>query len=251
MTVSKFIKQLREGEGDSMSLIEHRLDKIEHELDALPKKIQQIFEDAAIKMLESVETGEPRIWTDYISRLDTIKNILETTFYCNLPSVWYRIVKVAGEMSGYINPRGLLIEADVPASSSYTYNLDLTATQYICLCPIFTCESEYGGRYSKLTILVNETPVDVKESEWINKYAHENMPIPTEAPPLNAAYDFVTFPKRKVKFTFSNSHSSENHMVFYTDWFKTTKDWGTNLIENCYRPFKAKVIDEFLKEVRP
>ena len=186
-------------------------------------------------------------WTKYLDNVLRSSEVLEMMFYCNLPAFWYKILRTAGEMTTYIQPRGLLIEVDVAASSTYTFLLDLTPTPWVCLCPVFTCESTYGGRYSKLTIKVNVPPVDVKESEWINRYVVENLPVPVSGPPLTQGYMFVHFPKRNVLFTFINSYTDTNHMIFYTDWLRITKDRASSLIETCYKPFKEKVVERFLR----
>jgi len=152
--------------------------------------------------------------------------------------LWYLCLRRLYETSEYINVYGFLVEADVSPSSSYTYSIDLTQTNVCCVCPKFTCASDLGG-YVKLTNLVNEEPVDFKVRRWVNKYAARNRPMPDSiADSLLYGYDYVIFPKRKVKVTFNNTHSTETaHCIFYADY-----------MDNIYNILVSKLLDIMFKK---
>lgn len=161
-----------------------------------------------------------------------------------ITQTWYLCLRRLYESTDLIEIYGFLVEADVAPNDTYTYQIDLTGTENCCVCPVFTCYSDLGG-YAKLTNLVNEPPVDVLSEKWINKYAARNMPMPSTMPVLTRGYDYVVFPKRKVKITFSNTHSTETaHCIFYADYMEMNIKDATLYMQNIYEPLisYAKIV---------
>lgn len=163
-----------------------------------------------------------------VDNVECLKNLLTN-------ETWYLCLRRLYESTEYIEIFGFLVEADVAPSSSYTYSIDLTGTKYCCVCPVYSCSSDLGG-YAKLTNLVNEAPTDVLTREWENKYAARNRPMPTDiGPSLKNAYDYVVFPKRKVKVTFTNTHPTETaHCIFYADYMQMELEDALNYMRNIY-----------------
>jgi hypothetical protein len=161
-----------------------------------------------------------------------------------LSEFWYSAILKIYELTTTkrIAKTGFLVEADVAPGSSYTYNLDLTGTDDACICPKFIACCDLGP-YGKLTNLVNESPVDAKieehHPEWTNKYPARDLPLPTDIPhSLHQGWDYVVFPKRKVKVVFTNGHSTQTaHFVFYADYLAVPYDYAIWLTEEVYLPF--------------
>jgi hypothetical protein len=187
-------------------------------------------------------------WEEKLDKLLETTGFAELLYYCTLPRNWYHVLWVVGEQTEYLRRKGLDLKFTVSPSSTVVYELDLTPTQYCCVCPTFTTSSELGPAWSRLTVLVNEAPVpDILESTWLNVYVCQNLHVPTEGPPLQNGYLYTFAPKRKVKWTFKNLHTSyDNTICFFADYFEMTKDRGYNLIANCYQPFKEKVTERIL-----
>jgi len=175
---------------------------------------------------------------------------IKRLYFLTVTNFWYRVLRIASEMTKDIKLKGFLVEANVSPSSSYTYEFDLTGTPHACMCPVFVASASLGA-WVKLTNLVNESPVDVVESEWIDKYVAQDLPLATDMPSLatESAYPYVYFPKRKVKVTFKNDHDTETaRCVFFADYIQVEKDKGENLIRNIFIPFKREVVNPMLKE---
>ena len=159
-----------------------------------------------------------------------------------LSEFWYGALLKIYELTGRINRYGFLVEADVAAGTSYTYNLDLAGTHKACICPKWVGACDLGV-YGKLTNLVNESPVDGelvgRHPEWMDKYAARDLPLPTDIPhSLHEGWDYVVFPKRKVKVVFTNTHPSQTaHFIFYADYFETDVDYAVWITEDIYKPF--------------
>jgi len=201
---------------------------------------------------KSIEEGiiPARGWLE--DRIDVLVDrtgYLERLYLCTLPQNWYHILWVASEETEYIRRKGLDLVFDLDPNSSTVSSIDLTPTQYCCVCPVFTCSSVLGPTYSRITILVNEAPVpDIIESTWLNVYVTQNLHVPTEGPPLKEGFLYTFAPKRKVKWTLKNRHPTEsNTIAFFADYLEILKDNGYNLIHNCYEPFKKKIVEEMLK----
>jgi len=201
-----------------------------------PEKAKDIVSEFIVEYLSIAEDVE------------CIKNLLTM-------QTWYLCLRRIYETTDLIEIYGFLVEADVPPQSSYTYVVDLTGTKYCCVCPVYVAASDLGS-YAKLTNVVNELPVDVQTEKWLNKYAARNRPLPTDIGNLTHGEDYVTFPKRKVRVTFTNTHPSETaHCVFYADYMQMELRYAQNYTENIYsvlvsyaeNMIRYRLIDEILR----
>jgi len=155
---------------------------------------------------------------------------------------WYQCLLNLWE-AGHIDRLGFTVEADVSPSSTYTYDLDLTGTDYACVCPVLYIVSDLGG-YVKCTNVVNKEPVDIKSRNWLNKYALPSVPMPSTL----TQFPYVRFPKRRVTVTFTNEHSTETaHCVFHADYLEMEFDYALSYMENIYRVMTLKFSDIILE----
>lgn len=183
---------------------------------------------------------EPRESEEYISKF--VGKLLQMGYdvyrlmLITLNEYWYTCLLSLYELTTKLRRHGFLVEADVPPESTYTYEIDLTKTDKACVCPVFYAASDLGP-YVKLTNLVNESPVDM-EAEWTDKYAAINMPLPSDIPSsLRYGWNYVKFPKRKVKVIFANTHPTETaHCVFYADYLEMNYRYAIHLIKHVYQP---------------
>ena len=191
-------------------------------------------EDALRNPKKSIEISKQYLQEYFISseNLECLRHLLTT-------QTWYLCLRRLYESTEFIEIFGFLVEADVAPQSSYTYAIDLTSGKYCCVCPVFTCESDFGS-YVKLTNLVNEAPLAGFERKWQNKFAARNMPMPSSAPCLTHGFDYVYFPKRKVKVIFSNTHNSETaHCMFFADYMQMELSHALNYMVNIYEVLTA------------
>jgi len=171
-----------------------------------------------------------------VQRLVKLGYDLESLFMITLNEYWYGCILSIYEMTDLIEKYGFLVEADVSPGTTFTYEINLVPTPKCCICPRFIVSADLGP-YVKFTNLVNEPPVDVPEL-WQNKYAARNLPCPTDLPySLHHGYDYVKFPKRKVKVQFTNTHPANTaYCVFYADYLEISYDYGKALLEYVYKP---------------
>lgn len=232
MTVSKFIEQI----------LQEKKKRGE-----LPEDYEKFVETLAIAIADALDGDVKEYFNQFLQKLDSIDARLYTLRLCLQPVHWYHILWVTAELTPYITKQGFNLSVDVSANSTYTYNLDLTGTQWCCVCPVLIACSQIGPNYSTLTVLVNEPPVDVKEPDWINVYVCQNRPLPSDIyTSLQTGFLYTFAPKRKVKITFGNSYTQAGRFTYFADYLQMTKDKGQDLIANCYIPFKERVIEKIV-----
>jgi len=199
--------------------------------------IPRTLADIAAEVLEKGNLKKHLVrdyFIEYFLTADSIECLRDLL----MNETWYLCLRRLYESTSLIEIYGFLVEADVEPLTERTYEIDLTGDKYCCVCPKYTCASDLG-HYVKLTNLVNEDPVDVVSRKWTNKYAARRRPMPTEiAQSLRYGYDYVTFPKRKVKVTFSNTHSTETaRAVFYADYMELDLETAINYMVYLQEPF--------------
>jgi len=207
------------------------------------KKISKELAEVVAVGLEKPEKARPAV-DEFITEFFILSDNLDCIRLMTTTETWYLCLKRVYESTDKINVYGFLVEADVPPLSTYSYSIDLTQTNVCCVCPKFICSSDLG-RYAKLTNLVNESPTDFKTKRWENKYAARNMPMPTEiGPSLQYGFDYVVFPKRKVKVTFTNTHSTETaYCVFFADYMEMNIDLALHYMVNIYDYMVDKLLE--------
>lgn len=200
------------------------------ELELLSKELAEAVTTAFEKPAVS-----RRVMSEWFKEFFIIGDNLDCLRLLSMNETWYLCLRRVYESTDKIEIYGFLVEADVSPSDTYTYSIDLTTTDKCCVCPKYTCASDLGG-YAKLTNFVNEAPTDFKSKRWENKYAARNRPMPTNiADNLLYGYDYVVFPKRKVKVTFTNNHTTETaHCIFYADYMEMNIDLALLYMKNIY-----------------
>jgi len=167
---------------------------------------------------------------DYLKQeLNDMKELLKCHKLLMLNEWWYTCLLNLWE-AGHIDRLGFTVEADVSPSSTYTYDLNLTATDKACVCPVLWIMSDLGG-YVKCTNIVNLEPVDIKSRNWLNKYALPSVPMPS----VMTQFPYVRFPKRRVTVTFSNEHTTQTaHCIFHADYLEMDFNYALQYMENIY-----------------
>lgn len=175
---------------------------------------------------------------------------LRCLHYVTINDVWYLCLRRVYETTDHIDTMAFLVEFDVPAGGNKSYSIDLTETTNCCVCPKYTASADLGD-YVKLTNLLNESPVDFKAEKYKDKYAARNRPLPVNiGESLRYGYDYVVFPKRKVKVTLSNTHSTEEaHAVFYADYMRMNIDMANRYMINIYEEMVDNLVGMMFEKV--
>jgi len=227
---------------------------IEEKKRELPPQYNEVVESIAIAIAEALDREFKESREFFMSELEKIRKAVDNVHdeielfrIMSQPMHWYHVLWVVSELTAYIDKLGFRVSATVDPEGTYTYNLDLTTTQYTCVCPVYVCASSLGPTYSSLTILVNEKPVDVKLPDWVDIYVSQNFPVPTEVAFLPQGNLYTYAPKRKAKVTFGNSHTTEsNEMTCFADYLRMVKEKGEQLLMSCYIPFRDCILKEIV-----
>lgn len=174
-----------------------------------------------------------------------LKNMSENIEYLLGVTVlesWFSVLIAEYEATyGAIRRFPFSVEADVAPGTTFETTVDFTGTDNCCVSPKFRAASDLGS-YVKLTLTLNESPVDVPH-QWADKQATIDSPLPTHAEnTLHNAEDFVRFPKRKVKVKFVNTHPTDTaRCFFYTNYLQMDFRQAKVAMQNLFNPILNKV----------
>ncbi len=221
-----------------------QIDKLKHDL----AKLSAGEGVAAVPGVEGVT--EEEILCEIRDLTTQVRDLTLSEYWYSALTKIYELIKTER-----VSMVGFTVEADVAPASSYIYELNLTTTETCCICPKFLVCCDLGA-YGKMSNLLNEPPVDAKLEEkhpgWVNKYAADNIPLPTDIPhSLHYGWDYVCFPKRKMKLTFTNTHPTQTgHFLFFTNYLEVAFDpYAIRLTEMIYMPFIERLEAMVLPEV--
>lgn len=200
---------------------------------------EAVTEGLNVKDQQKTQEAFNTFFTEHIKSV----NYLRCLHYITINEIWYLCLRRIYETTDYLDTLSFLVELDVPAGGNKSYSIDLTESKVCCVCPKYMAAADLG-EYVKLTNLINESPVDFKVEHYKDKYAARNRPMPTNiGESLRYGYDYVVFPKRKVKVTFSNTHSTDAaHAVFYADFMRMDIDIATKYMTHIYNDMVAQLL---------
>lgn len=114
-------------------------------------------------------------------------------------------------------------------------------------CPTQVYSASLGGSWVTYSCLINEKLKEVK-ARWRDKWAPPGAPCPTEVTYVANGDEYVHFPKRKVKDSWSNEHPTETtRVVKYADYLDMNYEYASRLITHVYEP----MVDELEKMIMP
>lgn len=169
-------------------------------------------------------------------RLNKIEYYLRCLLHVivNKTEFWEDTLNLIYEGTSEITKVAFDLSVDVAPNSSFEYEISLENTPYVCICPTRTQYASIAGD-SRLTVLVNEYPLDIKEipSEWMNKYVALNEPIPTE--PTTKRIEILL--KRKVKVILTNQNPNTTSKIsFYMSCMLMDYKKARDIIESYHIP---------------
>lgn len=169
-------------------------------------------------------------------RLNKIEYYLRCLLHVivNKTEFWEDVLNLIYEGTSEITKVAFDLSVDVAPNSSFEYEISLEGTPYVCICPTRTQYASIAGD-SRLTVLVNEYPLDITEipSEWMNKYVALNEPIPTE--PTTKRIEILL--KRKVKVILTNQNPDTTSKIsFYMPCMLMDYRKAKDIIEGCHIP---------------
>jgi len=185
------------------------------------------------------------ILPSFLQEIDEISYNLRCLRLLNILQNWYDCLLILYEGTNKLRRFGYKVIATVEPEGSYTFEIDLTSGDRSCVCPRQIYFAALGS-WVTFKCIVNENVREVK-SGWRNKWAPPGAPCPTYVSYLTQGDNYVRFPKRKVKDTWSNEHTSESSRVGkYADYLDMNFKYASDLITHVYEV----MVDELEKMIR-